>query len=105
MDKNHNAIYSRDGVADAEKNFYKAKIAVLESKSGKPKNPLKGNKKKVATGVSGGTVNTETEYKMPALDEHAQDLIKRTNFTEDDIKDALENNKSHLTGEHNMKNV
>ena len=43
----------------------------------------------MALGVTGGDNVTEKNYKMPKLDEHAQDLISRTNFSEEDIKDAL----------------
>ena len=105
MDNNFNGQYSDNGAADAEKNFYKAKIAVLEDASGK-KNPLKGNtKSKVPTGVSGGDKVIEKEYKMPKLDEHAQDLIASSNFTEEQIKDALGDKKLYTSGEVNTKNI
>ena len=47
---------------------------------------------------------SEKEFKMPKLDEHAQDLLKHSNFSDEDIQEALAKDKFiSSTGEKNMK--
>lgn len=106
MDANFNTLYSNDPARDAETNYLKAQNAVLRKSQNKGKdNPLKGKKPKAALGVTGGDNNTQSTFKMPVLDEHAQDLIKHSDFTEQDIRDALEGKNLRITGEHPIKNV
>lgn len=106
MDTNFNTLYSDDPTKDAEMNYLKAQNAVLRKTQNKGKeNPLKGDKPKAALGVTGGDTNTQSTFKMPKLDEHAQDLIKHSNFTEEDIRDALTSKTLRITGEYPVKNV
>lgn len=90
MMKNFNVKYSRDPVADAERNYLRATRAILKKGSPSKENPLKGNKPKSALGVAGDTqMKDNKEFVMPALDEDAKDFIKRKGLSEEQVKKYL----------------
>jgi hypothetical protein len=104
METNFNSEYSKDGSRDAEVNWLKASNAVLKAGT-KKSNPLKGKKPKAPLGVGGSDTNASRGYVRPKLDAATEDLISRSNFTEEQIKEALTSTKLYTAGERNAKNV
>lgn len=104
MESNYNAEYSKDGGRDAEINWLKASNAVLK-KGTQKKNPLTGPKTKAPLGVGGADTNTERGYTRPKLDAATEDLIARSNFSDEQLERALTSNKIYSAGERNAKNV
>jgi hypothetical protein len=102
MQSNFNQIHGHGAEVDSEINFRKAQAAIATKKMGeigKPKNPLKGGKSKVATGVGGGT-ETEVKPAKPAvkLDAHAAEFIKDSGLSIEEAADVLTSDeKPHLS--------
>ena len=84
-----NIRYSDDPAADAERNFLKAKIALMERASERVKNPLKGGKKGLPLGGSSGSENDFRSSKVFKLDEHAQNLVDSLKLDEKTVEKAL----------------
>ena len=92
-----NIRYSDDPVADAERNFLKAKIALMERSVERKKNPLKGGGKDLPLGGSSGSDNDFKSARTFKLDEHAQSLVDSMGLDEKFVEKALSGEAPHST--------
>lgn len=65
---------------DAERNFLKAQLAVVQKRTGERKNPLKGAKPKGPIGTVTNQRSTQKEKSLPTLDPAAADFLKFVEF-------------------------
>lgn len=103
MMKNFNVMHAEAGqignpFVDAQLNYTQAKATILARKlsTAKPKPNTLGER---PSGVTTGTRQKEEGAEIPALDEHAQEFVRRLNIPEADIKRAFSKELPwHLTG-------
>ena len=94
-----NIRYSDDPAADAERNFLKAKIALMENAVERKKNPIKGGDKGLPLGGASGSDSDFKSTKVFKLDEHAQNLVDSMKLKPEFVEKALAGEARHSTSE------
>lgn len=91
MRQNHWVRHSDNGVADAERNWQKAEIAVLRKRQANPvrKTPLLKEKPKAPLGGNSVQNVSGKKPKMPKFDEATLAYMKKTGMTEEKAAEIL----------------